>query len=95
MGAKVAGVSTDSSWSHAAYRQRLKLRFPLLSDYNREIVGDYVGFYEDVAGYKGVNRRGIVIVDGERRLRWRWVTDNPGEMPDTEMVREAVQELWK
>jgi peroxiredoxin len=93
MGSEIIGISTDSTWSHAAYRASLKLRFPLVSDYNREVIGDLVGFYEDLGGLKGVNKRGAVVVDPALRLRWRWVTEDPGEVPDTEAVREAVQEV--
>ena len=93
MGAEVIGISTDSTWSHSAYRASLKLRFPLVSDYNRELIGDCVGFYDSLGGLKGVNKRGIVVVDPELRLRWRWITEDPAVVPDTEDAREAVQEF--
>lgn len=93
MGAEVLGVSTDSHFSHAAYAERLGIGFPLLSDYNREMVGDYVGFYDDLAGYRGVNRRAVVVLDRSGRVAWTWSTDDPGQIPDTEEVREAVQEI--
>lgn len=93
MGAEVVGISTDSTWSHAAYRARLKLSFPLASDYNRELIEDFVGFYDDLGGFKKVNKRGVVILDRDRKLRWRWVTEDPSQVPDTETVREVVQEI--
>lgn len=94
MGAEVLGVSVDSTWCHAAFAKRLGLEFPLLSDFNREVIGDYVGFYEDIDGMRGVSRRGVVVVDPSGTVRWTWATDDPGEVPDTEAVREAVQEIF-
>jgi peroxiredoxin len=93
MGAEVIGVSTDSSWCHTAFAKRLGLEFPLVSDFNREIIGDYVGFYESIDGMRNVSRRGIVVVDPSGIVRWTWSTDDPGQVPDTEAVREAVQEI--
>lgn len=94
MGAEVLGVSVDSTWCHAAFAKRLNLEFPLLSDFNREVIGDYVGFYESIDGMRDVSRRGIVVVDASGTVRWTWATDDPGEVPDTEAVREAVQEIF-
>lgn len=94
MGAEIVGISVDSRYSHRAYAERLGLDFPLVSDFNREIVGTYVGFYDDVGGMKGVSRRSIVVVDPSGSVRWVWSTDDPGEVPDTEAVREAVQDIF-
>lgn len=92
MGAEVVGISTNSHHSQRAYSTRLGLSFPLLSDYNREVSASYVGFYEDVGGYRKVNRRGVVIVDPDRVVRWIWITEDPAEAPDPEDVRFAIQE---
>lgn len=92
MGAEIVGISTDSHHSHLAYSKQLELSFPLVSDYNREVVGRSVGYYSNVGGYEGVNRRGIVIVDRSLTVKWVWVTDDPGEAPEPEDVRFAIQE---
>ena len=94
MGAEILGVSVDSHYCHAAFAARLKLEFPLLSDFNREIVGAYAGFYDSIEGMRGVSRRAIIVVDPSGTVRWTWSTDNPGEVPDIEPVREAVQEIF-
>lgn len=93
MGAEIAGVSLDSHFAHAAFAAQLKLRYLLFSDFNREVIGKYAGHFPDVAGYREVNRRRVLVIDSRSTVRWEWTASTPGEIPDTEMVREAVQEF--
>lgn len=86
-------MSIDSHFSHAAFAAQSGFRFRLLSDFNREIVGEYAGYYPDVAGYREVNRRRILVLDRAQTVQWEWTAPVPGDVPDTEMVREAVQEV--
>lgn len=94
MGAEIVGVSVDAPACHTAFAHRLKLEFPLVSDFNREIVATYAGTYDTHEGLRGVSRRAIVVVDPGGTVRWTWSTDDPDEVPDTERVREAVQEVF-
>jgi len=95
MGAEVVGISVDSHFTHAAYAQRLKLRFPLLSDLNRRVGPDLVGSYSSVSeGYAGLAKRSVLVVSPDKIVSWMWVSDDPGGTPDTEEVREAVQEVF-
>ena len=91
-GAQLVGISVDSSYSLKAFAQTFNLQFPLLSDFNKKTVKLY-GVFQDPwvgLGYKGVAKRAIMVVDQQRRLRYRWVTDVPAvEPPYTEVVRAA------
>jgi len=40
-GAKVMGISVDSLWSHVAWGEESGIRFPLLLDFQRQVVEDY------------------------------------------------------
>ena len=95
MGAEIVGISVDSHFTHAAYAQRLRLRFPLLSDLNRLVGPSLVGVYESVSkGYTGLAKRAVLVVSPQRIVTWMWVSEDPGVTPDTEEVREAVQEIF-
>lgn len=95
MGAEIIGVSVDSHFTHAAYAQRLRLRFPLLSDLNRSVGPKLVGTYPSVSqGYEGLARRAVLVVAPDKIVSWVWASDDPGATPDTEDVREAVQEVF-
>lgn len=93
MGAEIIGISVDTHFSHAAFAQHQKLRFPLLSDFNREFVEEFAGYFPEVAGYCKVNQRRILVIDSSSVVRWAWTATSPGQIPDTEIVREAVQEV--
>lgn len=93
MGAEVVGISSDSHFTHRAFAQKLGLHFPLLSDFERETASSYVGFFDDVVGYRRVGRRGVVIVDQSSVVRWTWFADVPTDIPDGEEVRQALQDV--
>jgi peroxiredoxin len=94
MGAEIVGVSVDSHYCHAAFSARLRLEFPLVSDFNREITGLYAGFYDSYEGMHRVSRRVIVVVDPSGTVRWTWSAKDPADVPDTEQVREVVQDIF-
>ncbi|MGH2810539.1 MAG: redoxin domain-containing protein [Actinomycetota bacterium] len=94
MGAEIAGISVESHFSNAAFRSKLGLRFPLLSDFNRQIAGEFAGLLDGIAvHYNRVNGRRILVVDRTLTVRWEWTASDPDEIPDTEPVREAVQDV--
>lgn len=94
-GAQLVGISVDSSYSLKAFSQTYNLQFPLLSDFNKKTVKSY-GVLQDPwvgLGYKGVAKRAIMIVDQQRRLRYRWITDVPTEEPPYTEVVKATRKL--
>ena len=94
-GAQLVGISVDSSYTLKAFAQTYNLQFPLLSDFNKKAVKLY-GVLQDTwvgLGYKGVAKRAIMIVDRQRRLRYRWVTDDPSEEPPYAEVVKAARKL--
>jgi len=94
-GAQLVGISVDSSYSLKAFTQTYNLQFPLLSDFNKKIAKLY-GVLQDPwvgLGYKGVAKRAVMVVDQQKKLRYRWVTDNPSEEPPYAEVVRAAQKL--
>ena len=94
-GVQLVGISVDSSYSLKAFAQTYNLQFPLLSDFNKKTVKLYGVLQDTWAGldYKGVAKRAIMAVDQQRRLRYRWVTDDPSEEPPYAEVVKAAQKL--
>ncbi|MCA1839043.1 MAG: redoxin domain-containing protein [Actinomycetota bacterium] len=93
MGAQVVAVSVDSHFSHRAFADKLGLSFPLLSDFERKAIPAYTGYFDEVAGYREVGRRAVFVIDPSRVIRWAWLADKPADVPDGELVREAIQEV--
>jgi len=82
----------DSFFSHQAFTDKLGLNFPLLSDFNREVIPRYTGFYETVSGsLKGVGKRAVFVIDQKGVIRYRWISEDPGILPDTDEVLQAVR----
>nr|MCU0256418.1 redoxin domain-containing protein [Vicinamibacterales bacterium] len=55
----ILGISVDSVWANKAFREQLKLDFPVLSDTRREVSRTY-GVYDES---NDVARRTTVVVD--------------------------------
>jgi glutaredoxin-dependent peroxiredoxin len=90
-GVRVFGVSRDSPWTHIAWSQALDLNFPLLSDWNGDVV-DAFGVAHEFNGLRGVAERTAFLVgaDGTVRGAWRYGT---GELPDFDELLRAAQAL--
>jgi peroxiredoxin len=94
-GARLIGVSVDSSYSLKAFAQTYNLQFPLLSDFNKKVVRLY-GVLQDPwvgLGYKGVSKRAVFIIDKRGMLRYRWATDAPSNEPPYAEVMKSAQKL--
>jgi len=69
-GAVILGVSPDSSASHAKFKIKFKLTFPLLSDSEKSVVQAY-GVWKEKSmygrKYMGVERT-TFIIDGDGRI---------------------------
>ena len=78
-GAEVVGVSVDSQYTHAAWKRTEvedggigPIRFPLVSDLNKEIARSYGVLLES-----GVALRGLFLIDREGIVRHALVNDLP------------------
>jgi glutaredoxin-dependent peroxiredoxin len=90
--AAVLGISVDSPFSLARFKEDNQLNFPLLSDFNKEASAAYGALYENfVLGMKGVSKRAAFVVDREGIIRYAEVLENAGELPNLEAVREALK----
>jgi alkyl hydroperoxide reductase subunit AhpC len=69
------------------------LPFDLIGDFERKMVTDYGVRREDVAGYSGVARRTIFIVDHEGVIRWTWMTSPEQRLPDYNLVMEEAMKI--
>lgn len=93
LNAQVYGISVDSPFSLNVYIQQNELTFPLLSDFNREISRSFGVLHDELKGLREISKRSVFVLDPEGIVRYRWVSDDPGQMPDLEAVRSALREL--
>jgi len=91
----VFGVSTDGPYSHRRFAAEQDISFPLLSDDDKEIFEQY-GMTGPKDGGNVTPRRGVVVVDTEQVVRYRWIAeDNWDEWEVTPLVEASnvIREL--
>lgn len=81
---EVLGISVDSVFTLAKFKEEQSYNFQLLSDFNKEVSNGYEAIHESFTdmGMLGVSKRAAFIIDKEGVLQYVEVLDNPGEMPD-------------
>jgi peroxiredoxin len=89
--AQILAVSVDSPFTLKAWAEKLKLPFPLLSDFNKEVAQSYGALHQDLLGLKGVAKRSAFVIDKDGIVRYRWVSEDPGELPDFDEILAAVE----
>jgi peroxiredoxin len=93
--AQPVGISVDSLYTLKVFAHTYNLQFPLLSDFNKKVSKAYGVIHETwvAMGYKGVSKRAAFVLDGKGILRYRWVTDNPGDEPPYDEIVSALSKL--
>lgn len=93
--AQVVGVSVNDPFSNRAFAEANKLTYPLLSDYNREVIKLYGIEFKDFAGLRGytVAKRSVFVIDKKGIVRYRWVSDDPKVEPNYGEIEKALEEI--
>ena len=95
LNATVLGISVDSPWANAEFAKKYEINFNLLSDYNREVSKAYDMIFNGLGGLEGYecSNRGVIIIDGQGLIQYRWVAENPGIEPNYSEIIEKVKSL--
>lgn len=93
LGVKVFAISVDSIFSHQAFAEKLGITFPLLSDFNREVTKSYGVIHEEILGLKGIAKRSVFILDHVGTVMYRWVSEDPSQLPNMEEIKENLKKL--
>lgn len=93
--AQVMGISVDPPFSNKAFADQNKLNFPILSDFNRQVVKAYDAYHDNFAGMNGYTaaKRSVFVLDKDGIVSYKWVSDNPGVEPNYDEVIKAVESL--
>lgn len=92
--ATVLGISVDSPFTLAKFKEEQKLNFNLLSDFNKEVSGAYGALYENfVLGLKGVSKRSAFVIDAEGTIKYAEVLESAGDLPNFEAIQEVIAAL--
>ncbi|RZK52030.1 MAG: peroxiredoxin [Pedobacter sp.] len=91
MNAAVVGISVDSPFTLAKFKEDQAYQFPLLSDFNKEASNAYDAIYEEFAfNLKGVSKRAAFVIDEEGNVAYAEVLENAGDLPDFDAIEKVV-----
>jgi len=84
--AQVYGISVYTFFTLKAFQDQQKLTYPLLSDFNKDVIRQYGVFNEEMIGLKGIAKRAVFVIDKDGVVRHREVLDDARKEPDYDKV---------
>jgi glutaredoxin-dependent peroxiredoxin len=91
--AQVYGISVDTFFTLKAFQDQQKLTFPLLSDFNKDVIREYGVFNADMIGLKGIAKRAVFVLDKDGTVRYREVLDDARNEPNYDAVHKSLAAL--
>ncbi|MEI8255857.1 MAG: peroxiredoxin [Deltaproteobacteria bacterium] len=89
--AKVYGISVDSPFALAEFKKQNNINFALLSDHQHEAIKAYDVVFPNLAnvGFTAA-KRSVFVVGKDGHVAWQWISENPGQQPAYDDVKNAV-----
>lgn len=90
------GISVDSIFTLEVFAKQNGIKIPLLSDFNKEVIGKYETRYADgefAHNMNGVSRRAAFVVDKEGKIAFSEVLASAGDLPSFEKIKEVLKSL--
>ena len=91
-GVRLFGLSADTPGQNAAVMEKLDLRFPLLSDEDRQAAITPLGF-ADEKDPRQISRPGLVIIDPEGKVVHREEGSDYADRPDEDELLAVIEGL--
>lgn len=91
LNAAVYGISVDSPFTLEKMADVDQLRFPLLSDFNKDVSAAYDVLYPDLLGFKGVSKRSAFVIDENGTIVYAESSDDPKQLPDFAGIQSALE----
>lgn len=92
-GARVFGISVDTFFALKAFATEQGLTFPLLSDFNKDVIQQYGVYNPDMIGMKGIAKRAVFLIDKAGIVRHREVLEDARNEPDYDKLQAALKQL--
>ncbi len=93
VGAQVVGISVDTPFCQAAFAEKNRIDYPLLSDFNKEAIHAFGVVLPELKGLRELAQRAAFVADAAGKISWAWIADNPGQEPPYDEVATAVRSL--
>jgi peroxiredoxin (alkyl hydroperoxide reductase subunit C) len=88
-GAELYGVSTDASYAQIAFRDKLGVTIPQLSDFEPkgETARKLGAYFEP----RGMTNRALVIVGPDGVVAWSHLADAPSDLPGVGLIFDGLE----
>ena len=94
LNADVVGISVDSIFTLAKFKEEQQYNFPLLSDFNKTTAQAYEAIYDEfVFDMKGVSRRAAFVVDKEGTIQYAEVLESAGDLPNFDAIKQTLEAI--
>ena len=90
LNAQVYGISVDSPFTQEKMAEVDGLKFPLLSDFNKEVSAAYDVLFADLLGFKGVAKRAAFVIGEDGTILYSESSDDPKQLPDFDAIKAAL-----
>ena len=93
--AQTLGISVDSVFTLAKFKEEQGYNFPLLSDFNKDASKSYDTLYESFSPMMmhGVGKRSAFIIDREGVIQYAEVLESAGDVPNFEAINAKLESL--
>jgi len=92
--ARVIGISVDSLFTLAKFKEVEQYNFTLLSDFNKEVSEAYDSLYDKwILEMNGVSKRSAFVIDKSGIIRYAEILENSGEEPNYDAIGESLKQL--
>jgi peroxiredoxin len=88
-GTALVGISVDGPFCHAAFREKLGLTIPLLSDFHPR--GEVCRAYGTLIEERGHANRSLVLIDEQGTVAWSYAAPSPLEIPGANLIFDALE----
>jgi len=93
LNATVLGISVDTFFALKAWGDENKLNFPLLSDFNKDVIAKYGVVNPDMIGLKNIAKRSVFVIDRGGVVRHREVLDDARNEPNYDKISQALSSM--
>lgn len=97
-GGTVLAVSVDAPEESLALAERLKIKYPLLSDPSRKTTKAYKAldpesnpFFDPDARHPNISKAVVFVIDPDGAIQWKYVSANLHDRPTTRQILDAVK----
>ena len=92
--AVVLGISTDTVFALAKFKEINNYQFSLLSDYDKKVIAAYdMVIPQFVLGMNFISKRGVFLINKEGNLQYSEIMASVSDIPNMAKLRETLAEL--